>query len=62
MSLKIYDFIVNAKSHLEGFQKFIDGWKNKIKETFGDVFSTENLIKGGLLAGLGIMIKGLFDF
>ena len=62
ISLKIYDFIVNAKSNLEGFQKFIDGWREKIEETFGNVFSTENLIKGGLLAGLGIMIKGLFDF
>lgn len=62
MFLKIYDFIVNAKGNLEGFHKFVSDWKEKIKETFGDVFSTENLIKGGLLAVLGGFIKGLLDF
>lgn len=40
----------------------VSKWGQKLKDTFGDTFSTENLVKGGILAYLGIMIKGLFNF
>lgn len=62
MFLGIVNFVKNATENLKDFQSYVEGWKNKFKETFGDAFSTENLIKGGLLAGLGVFIKGLFDF
>ena len=59
---KIGTFLGNYKENFNKVVDFFTSWKNKIKTIFGDTFSTENLIRGGILAYIGLMIKGMYDF
>ena len=49
------------KGYADSVANFFTTWGEKIKSTFGNVFSTENLVKGGLLGLLISFIKGAKD-
>lgn len=50
------------KGFFSSIGEFVQKWGKKIKETFGDAFSTENLVKGGIMVWLGLLLKGLANF
>lgn len=55
-------FLSDMWSDMSNFHEKVAEWSSKIRDFFKDTFSTENLVKGGMLAYFGLMIKGLFDF